>query len=205
VGSPLELRDNYASLSVLWFFIQVITLIDTMHQYLGVPEMIPLPLYHTKLIDVCKPELSVTVIVDTQDIINKLKRDREKAFKRVPRIRRNRIVLKFGWMNEKIFEEIIAKSLKHILGEKYKERNKYNCRYIYIFNLIHLEFLLGDKWWSQTLMLRGCKNEEVDGYVFVNDLCGVVIRWSIITEKLQITLPIRYVNHIGMRQLSPEG
>eukprot|EP01089_Gocevia_fonbrunei_P019767 TRINITY_DN7103_c0_g2_i1.p1 TRINITY_DN7103_c0_g2~~TRINITY_DN7103_c0_g2_i1.p1 ORF type:complete len:200 (+),score=-1.32 TRINITY_DN7103_c0_g2_i1:192-791(+) len=168
------------------------------NEYLGIPEEIPLPLYHTKLVPNSRPEMPMTVTIDVALVLQRIQKNRLKAFRRSSKIKRNRLLIKLGWMPEPLWNELVVSKLKTIVKPRYRELIRRKIHHVWIFNMVFLEFLLGDKWWVQMIPLKGTK--EVDGYVLVNDLCGIRMSWSQNTEALRIMVPIRYVNHAGYRQ-----
>jgi len=91
------------------------------------------------------PAVPSTITINTQDIVNKLRKNCDKAFRRVPKIKRNRIIVKLGWMSEYMFNTVIVETLKQVLGERFKMYVKRRCRHIFVFNLTQLEFMLGKR------------------------------------------------------------
>eukprot|EP01089_Gocevia_fonbrunei_P020509 TRINITY_DN766_c0_g3_i3.p1 TRINITY_DN766_c0_g3~~TRINITY_DN766_c0_g3_i3.p1 ORF type:complete len:166 (-),score=6.44 TRINITY_DN766_c0_g3_i3:47-544(-) len=153
------------------------------------------PLYHTKF-EINSTPKSITIDVDT--ILNRINLNKIKVFKRAPKIKRNQLIVKMGWLPETIWTHIIVDKLRSIVKPALKEicaRKQHN---LYVFNLMNLEFLLGKKWYVQRIPLKGSTLTE--GYVLAVDLVGVRLTWNRTTEGFRIAIPIRYVNHAGYRQ-----
>jgi hypothetical protein len=171
---------------------------DDMHVYLGIPRNIILPFRHTKLGEDTHIELPATVNQDVEEILQQIRYNRKKSFTRVTKTRRNTLVIKLGWISKSFWEEMIVQKLKNKLGAKFAETNKSGVHSIYIFNLCYLEFLLGARWWTETIYLKD--SNMLEGYVLTNDLCGVRVYRSCKTGQLNVSVPIRFVNHVGFHQ-----
>lgn len=171
---------------------------QTQHEYLGITEDVPLPLYHTKFKANSAPTLPKTITIDVDTLLNRLKLNRTKVFKRAPKIKRNQVIVKMGWLPHTIWTNIIVEQLRSVVKPTLKETFARNQHILYVFNLMDLEFLLGHKWYVQRIPLKGSNLTE--GYVLAVDLVGVRLTWNRTTEAFRMAIPIRYVNHCGYRQ-----
>eukprot|EP01089_Gocevia_fonbrunei_P013324 TRINITY_DN3396_c0_g1_i2.p1 TRINITY_DN3396_c0_g1~~TRINITY_DN3396_c0_g1_i2.p1 ORF type:complete len:222 (+),score=22.64 TRINITY_DN3396_c0_g1_i2:245-910(+) len=171
---------------------------EDMHFYLAIPRPIILPFHHTQLHDDTQIELPATVNQDVNEILQQIRYNRKKSFTRVTKTKRNTLLIKLGWISKLLWEELIVQNLKNKIGSKFAQTKKSGVHSLYIFNLCYLEFLLGARWWVETIYLKG--TNMIEGYVLANDLCGVRVYRSCKTGQLHISVPLRFVNHVGFHQ-----